>query len=170
MGMKESSISTVITHKRGVLSDQVIRTIKDGQVFYDISNPSAGIYIGQYNRATGKIDAIHLANLGGTISPEELARIIEEIKRSGVVLKTDIVNELNAESIYTQEQVLGAIAAQRLKADITGINTRLTEVERLISTGGILTKESLVTSDSIDVNKKADGTISFDVKWKSYSK
>lgn len=134
----QDGLRTTITHKRGSYTDNTIKGLKDGEVFYD-TDGKRGVWIGKYNDATGKVDAVQVATVGGGGGgvPED------------VIKTADVVGVIRDDETYSQRQVASAEAVKSLRAVITE---------------NIIKKSDIQSSDSLNIEEGASGSLIINVR------
>ena len=119
--------STTMILTRGYDTEKAKKTIRDGEVYFDMNGKTIlmGIYQGPYE----PIKVIEMSVGGGSsISPEALADLVK---------KSDIIQDIDTTSSYTPEKVASAAAVSSLKADILSNTSKISALESLFKEGSI---------------------------------
>ena len=119
--------STTMILTRGYDTEKAKKTIRDGEVYFDMNGKTIlmGIYQGPYE----PIQVIEMSVGGGSsISPEALADLVK---------KSDIIQDIDTTSSYTPEKVASAAAVSSLKADILSNTSKISALESLFKEGSI---------------------------------
>lgn len=119
--------STTMILTRGYDTEKAKKTIRDGEVYFDMNGKTIlmGIYQGPYE----PIKVIEMSVGGGSsISPEALADLVK---------KSDIIQDIDPSSSYTPEKVASATAVSSLKADILSNTSKISALEGLFKEGSI---------------------------------
>ena len=119
--------STTMILTRGYDTEKAKKTIRDGEVYFDMNGKTIlmGIYQGPYE----PIKVIEMSVGGGSsISPEALADLVK---------KSDIIQDIDTTSSYTPEKVASAAAVSSLKADILSNTSKISALEGLFKEGSI---------------------------------
>ena len=122
---REPSTTMILT--RGYDTEKAKKTIRDGEVYFDMNGKTIlmGIYQGPYE----PIKVIEMSVGGGSsISPEALADLVK---------KSDIIQDIDTTSSYTPEKVASAAAVSSLKADILSNTSKISALEGLFKEGSI---------------------------------
>lgn len=119
--------STTMILTRGYDTEKAKKTIRDGEVYFDMNGKTIlmGIYQGPYE----PIKVIEMSVGGGSsISPEALADLVK---------KSDIIQDIDTTSSYAPEKVASAAAVSSLKADILSNTSKISALEGLFKEGSI---------------------------------
>ena len=119
--------STTMILTRGYDTEKAKKTIRDGEVYFDMNGKTIlmGIYQGPYE----PIKVIEMsAGGGGSISPEALADLVK---------KSDVIQDIDPSSSYTPEKVASASAVSSLKADVLSNTSKISVLEGLFKEGSI---------------------------------
>ena len=119
--------STTMILTRGYDTEKAKKTIRDGEVSFDMNGKTIlmGIYQGPYE----PIKVIEMSVGGGSsISPEALADLVK---------KSDIIQDIDTTSSYAPEKVASAAAVSSLKADILSNTSKISALESLFKEGSI---------------------------------
>ena len=119
--------STTMILTRGYDTEKAKKTIRDGEVYFDMNGKTIlmGIYQGPYE----PIKVIEMSVGGGSsISPEALADLVK---------KSDIIQDIDTTSSYAPEKVASAAAVSSLKADILSNTSKINALEGLFKEGSI---------------------------------
>ena len=119
--------STTMILTRGYDTEKAKKTIRDGEVYFDMNGKTIlmGIYQGPYE----PIKVIEMSvGGGGSISPEALADLVK---------KSDIIQDIDTTSSYAPEKVASASAVSSLKADILSNTSKISALESLFKEGSI---------------------------------
>ena len=119
--------STTMILTRGYDTEKAKKTIRDGEVYFDMNGKTIlmGIYQGPYE----PIKVIEMSVGGGSsISPEALADLVK---------KSDIIQDIDTTSSYTPEKVASASAVSSLKADVLSNTSKISVLEGLFKEGSI---------------------------------
>ena len=119
------STSMVLT--RGYDTEKAKKTIRDGEVYFDMNGKTIlmGIYQGPYE----PIKVIEMSVGGdGSISQEVLADLVK---------KSDVVQDIDTVSSYEPEKVASASAVSSLKADVISNTDKISTLEGLFKKGTI---------------------------------
>lgn len=119
--------STTMILTRGYDTEKAKKTIRDGEVYFDMNGKTIlmGIYQGPYE----PIKVIEMSVGGGSsISPEALAELVK---------KSDIIQDIDTTSSYAPEKVASAAAVSSLKADILSNTSKISALEGLFKEGSI---------------------------------
>ena len=119
------STSMILT--RGYDTEKAKKTIRDGEVYFDMNGKTIlmGIYQGPYE----PIKVIEMSVGGdGSISQEVLADLVK---------KSDVVQDIDTVSSYEPEKVASASAVSSLKADVISNTDKISVLEDLFKEGTI---------------------------------
>lgn len=119
--------STTMILTRGYDTEKAKKTIRDGEVYFDMNGKTIlmGIYQGPYE----PIKVIEMSvGGGGSISPEVLADLVK---------KSDVIQDIDPSSSYTPEKVASASAVSSLKADVLSNTSKISVLEGLFKEGSI---------------------------------
>lgn len=119
--------STTMILTRGYDTEKAKKTIRDGEVYFDMNGKTIlmGIYQGPYE----PIKVIEMSvGGGGSISPEALADLVK---------KSDVIQDIDPSSSYTPEKVASASAVSSLKADVLSNTSKISVLEGLFKEGSI---------------------------------
>ena len=119
--------STTMILTRGYDTEKAKKTIRDGEVYFDMNGKTIlmGIYQGPYE----PIKVIEMSvGGGGSISPEALADLVK---------KSDVIQDIDSSSSYTPEKVASASAVSSLKADVLSNTSKISVLEGLFKEGSI---------------------------------
>ena len=119
------STSMILT--RGYDTEKAKKTIRDGEVYFDMNGKTIlmGIYQGPYE----PIKVIEMSVGGdGSISQEVLADLVK---------KSDVIQDIDPSSSYTPEKVASASAVSSLKADVLSNTSKISVLEGLFKEGSI---------------------------------
>ena len=119
------STSMILT--RGYDTEKAKKTIRDGEVYFDMNGKTIlmGIYQGPYE----PIKVIEMSVGGdGSISQEVLADLVK---------KSDVVQDIDTVSSYEPEKVASASAVSSLKADVISNTDKISTLEGLFKKGTI---------------------------------
>ena len=119
--------STTMILTRGYDTEKAKKTIRDGEVYFDMNGKTIlmGIYQGPYE----PIKVIEMSvGGGGSISPEVLADLVK---------KSDVIQDIDPSSSYTPEKVASASAVSSLKADVLSNTSKISVLEGLFKEGTI---------------------------------
>lgn len=119
--------STTMILTRGYDTEKAKKTIRDGEVYFDMNGKTIlmGIYQGPYE----PIKVIEMSvGGGGSISPEVLADLVK---------KSDVIQDIDPSSSYTPEKVASASAVSSLKADVLSNTDKISVLEGLFKEGTI---------------------------------
>ena len=119
--------STTMILTRGYDTEKAKKTIRDGEVYFDMNGKTIlmGIYQGPYE----PIRVIEMSvGGGGSISPEALADLVK---------KSDVIQDIDSSSSYTPEKVASASAVSSLKADVLSNTSKISVLEGLFKEGSI---------------------------------
>ena len=119
--------STTMNLTRGYDTEKAKKTIRDGEVYFDMNGKTIlmGIYQGPYE----PIKVIEMSvGGGGSISPEALADLVK---------KSDVIQDIDTSSSYTPEKVASASAVSSLKADVLSNTSKISVLEGLFKEGSI---------------------------------
>ena len=119
--------STTMILTRGYDTEKAKKTIRDGEVYFDMNGKTIlmGIYQGPYE----PIKVIEMSvGGGGSISPEALADLVK---------KSDVIQDIDTSSSYTPEKVASASAVSSLKADVLSNTSKISVLEGLFKEGSI---------------------------------
>ena len=119
------STSMILT--RGYDTEKAKKTIRDGEVYFDMNGKTIlmGIYQGPYE----PIKVIEMSVGGdGSISQEVLADLVK---------KSDVVQDIDTVSSYEPEKVASASAVSSLKADVISNTDKISVLEDLFKDGTI---------------------------------
>lgn len=119
------STSMILT--RGYDTEKAKKTIRDGEVYFDMNGKTIlmGIYQGPYE----PIKVIEMSVGGdGSISQEVLADLVK---------KSDVVQDIDTVSSYEPEKVASASAVSTLKADVISNTDKISVLEDLFKEGTI---------------------------------
>ena len=112
---------------RGYDTEKAKKTIRDGEVYFDMNGKTIlmGIYQGPYE----PIKVIEMSVGGdGSISQEVLADLVK---------KSDVVQDIDTVSSYEPEKVASASAVSSLKADVISNTDKISVLEDLFKEGTI---------------------------------
>lgn len=151
--------STTMILTRGYDTEKAKKTIRDGEVYFDMNGKTIlmGIYQGPYE----PIKVIEMSvGGGGSISPEVLADLVK---------KSDVIQDIDPSSSYTPEKVASASAVSSLKADVLSNTDKISVLEGLFKEGSInpevekyikelLAESELKSSPTITVTPVIDST------------
>ena len=120
------STSMILT--RGYDTEKAKKTIRDGEVYFDMNGKTIlmGIYQGPYEPI--KVIEMSVGDGGGSISPEALADLVK---------KSDVVQDIDTVSSYEPEKVASASAVSSLKADVISNTDKISTLEGLFKEGTI---------------------------------
>ena len=149
--------STTMILTRGYDTEKAKKTIRDGEVYFDMNGKTIlmGIYQGPYE----PIKVIEMSVGGGSsISPEALADLVK---------KSDIIQDIDTTSSYAPEKVASAAAVSSLKADVLSNTSKISALEGLFKEGSInpevekyikelLAESELKSSSTITVKPTTD--------------
>ena len=119
--------STTMILTRGYDTEKAKKTIRDGEVYFDMNGKTIlmGIYQGPYE----PIKVIEMSVGGdGSISQEVLADLVK---------KSDVVQDIDTVSSYEPEKVASASAVSSLKADVISNTDKISTLEGLFKEGTI---------------------------------
>ena len=119
--------STTMILTRGYDTEKAKKTIRDGEVYFDMNGKTIlmGIYQGPYE----PIKVIEMSvGGGGSISQEVLADLVK---------KSDVIQDIDTSSSYTPEKVASASAVSSLKADVLSNTSKISVLEGLFKEGSI---------------------------------
>lgn len=119
--------STTMILTRGYDTEKAKKTIRDGEVYFDMNGKTIlmGIYQGPYE----PIKVIEMSvGGGGSISPEALADLVK---------KSDVIQDIDTSSSYTPEKVASASAVSSLKVDVLSNTDKISVLEGLFKEGSI---------------------------------
>ena len=119
--------STTMILTRGYDTEKAKKTIRDGEVYFDMNGKTIlmGIYQGPYE----PIKVIEMSvGGGGSISPEVLADLVK---------KSDVIQDIDTSSSYTPEKVASASAVSSLKAEVLSNTSKISVLEGLFKEGTI---------------------------------
>ena len=119
--------STTMILTRGYDTETAKKTIRDGEVYFDMNGKTIlmGIYQGPYE----PIKVIEMSvGGGGSISQEVLADLVK---------KSDVIQDIDPSSSYTPEKVASASAVSSLKADVLSNTSKISVLEGLFKEGSI---------------------------------
>ena len=119
--------STTMILTRGYDTEKAKKTIRDGEVYFDMNGKTIlmGIYQGPYE----PIKVIEMSVGGdGSISQEVLADLVK---------KSDVVQDIDTVSSYEPEKVASASAVSTLKADVISNTDKISVLEDLFKEGTI---------------------------------
>ena len=119
--------STTMILTRGYDTEKAKKTIRDGEVYFDMNGKTIlmGIYQGPYE----PIKVIEMSvGGGGSISQEVLADLVK---------KSDVIQDIDPSSSYTPEKVASASAVSSLKADVLSNTSKISVLEGLFKEGTI---------------------------------
>ena len=119
--------STTMILTRGYDTEKAKKTIRDGEVYFDMNGKTIlmGIYQGPYE----PIKVIEMSVGGdGSISQEVLADLVK---------KSDVIQDIDPSSSYTPEKVASASAVSSLKADVLSNTSKISVLEGLFKEGSI---------------------------------
>ena len=119
--------STTMILTRGYDTEKAKKTIRDGEVYFDMNGKTIlmGIYQGPYE----PIKVIEMSvGGGGSISQEVLADLVK---------KSDVIQDIDSSSSYTPEKVASASAVSSLKADVLSNTSKISVLEGLFKEGSI---------------------------------
>ena len=119
--------STTMILTRGYDTEKAKKTIRDGEVYFDMNGKTIlmGIYQGPYE----PIKVIEMSvGGGGSISQEVLADLVK---------KSDVIQDIDPSSSYTPEKVASASAVSSLKADVLSNTDKISVLEGLFKEGTI---------------------------------
>lgn len=119
--------STTMILTRGYDTEKAKKTIRDGEVYFDMNGKTIlmGIYQGPYE----PIKVIEMSvGGGGSISPEALADLVK---------KSDVIQDIDPSSSYTPEKVASASAVSSLKVDVLSNTDKISVLEGLFKEGSI---------------------------------
>ena len=119
--------STTMILTRGYDTEKAKKTIRDGEVYFDMNGKTIlmGIYQGPYE----PIKVIEMSvGGGGSISQEVLADLVK---------KSDVIQDIDPSSSYTPEKVASASAVSSLKADVLSNTSKISVLEGLFKEGSI---------------------------------
>ena len=119
--------STTMILTRGYDTEKAKKTIRDGEVYFDMNGKTIlmGIYQGPYE----PIKVIEMSVGGdGSISQEVLADLVK---------KSDVVQDIDTVSSYEPEKVASASAVSSLKADVISNTDKISVLEDLFKEGTI---------------------------------
>ena len=122
---REPSTTMILT--RGYDTEKAKKTIRDGEVYFDMNGKTIlmGIYQGPYE----PIKVIEMSvGGGGSISQEVLADLVK---------KSDVIQDIDPSSSYTPEKVASASAVSTLKADVLSNTSKISVLEGLFKEGSI---------------------------------
>lgn len=117
--------STTMILTRGYDTEKAKKTIRDGEVYFDMNGKTIlmGIYQGPYE----PIKVIEMSvGGGGSISPEALADLVK---------KSDVIQDIDTSSSYTPEKVASASAVSSLKVDVLSNTDKISVLEGLFKEG-----------------------------------
>lgn len=151
------STSMILT--RGYDTEKAKKTIRDGEVYFDMNGKTIlmGIYQGPYE----PIKVIEMSVGGGSsISPEALADLVK---------KSDVIQDIDTSASYAPEKVASASAVSTLKADVISNTSKISVLEGLFKEGVInpevekyikelLAASELKSSPTITVNPVTETT------------
>lgn len=149
--------STTMILTRGYDTEKAKKTIRDGEVYFDMNGKTIlmGIYQGPYE----PIKVIEMSvGGGGSISQEVLADLVK---------KSDVIQDIDPSSSYTPEKVASASAVSSLKADVLSNTSKIGILEGLFKEGSInpevekyikelLAESELKSSSTITVKPTTD--------------
>ena len=117
--------STTMILTRGYDTEKAKKTIRDGEVYFDMNGKTIlmGIYQGPYEPI--KVIEISVGD-GGSISPEALADLVK---------KSDVIQDIDTSSSYTPEKVASASAVSSLKVDVLSNTDKISVLEGLFKEG-----------------------------------
>lgn len=152
------STSMILT--RGYDTEKAKKTIRDGEVYFDMNGKTIlmGIYQGPYEPI--KVVEMSVGSGGSSISPEALADLVK---------KSDVIQDIDASASYTPEKVASASAVSSLKADVISNTSKISVLEGLFKEGVInpevekyikelLAASELKSSPTITVNPVTETT------------
>lgn len=119
--------STTMILTRGYDTEKAKKTIRDGEVYFDMNGKTIlmGIYQGPYE----PIKVIEMSvGGGGSISQEVLANLVQ---------KSDVIQDIDTTSSYAPEKVASASAVSSLKADVLSNTDKISVLESLFKEGSI---------------------------------
>lgn len=119
--------STIMILTRGYDTEKAKKTIRDGEVYFDMNGKTIlmGIYQGPYE----PIKVIEMSvGGGGSISQEVLADLVK---------KSDVIQDIDTSSSYTPEKVASASAVSALKVDVITNSDKINILEGLVKEGSI---------------------------------
>ena len=151
--------STTMILTRGYDTEKAKKTIRDGEVYFDMNGKTIlmGIYQGPYE----PIKVIEMSvGGGGSISQEVLADLVK---------KSDVIQDIDPSSSYTPEKVASASAVSSLKADVLSNTSKISILEGLFKEGSInpevekyikklLAESELKSSSTITITPVIDST------------
>lgn len=117
------STSMILT--RGYDTEKAKKTIRDGEVYFDMNGKTIlmGIYQGPYE----PIKVIEMSvGGGGSISQEALADLVK---------KSDVIQDIDTSASYAPEKVASASAVSALKADVISNTDKISVLEGLFKEG-----------------------------------
>lgn len=152
--------STTMILTRGYDTEKAKKTIRDGEVYFDMNGKTIlmGIYQGPYEPI--KVVEMSVGGGGGSISPEALADLIK---------KSDVIQDIDPSTPYAPEKVASASAVSSLKADVISNTSKISVLEGLFKEGSInpevekyikelLAESGLKSSSTITVSPVIDST------------
>lgn len=152
------STSMILT--RGYDTEKAKKTIRDGEVYFDMNGKTIlmGIYQGPYEPI--KVVEMSVGGDGGSISPEALADLVK---------KSDVIQDIDTSASYAPEKVASASAVSSLKADVISNTSKISVLEGLFKEGVInpevekyikelLAASELKSSPTITVNPVTETT------------
>lgn len=153
------STSMILT--RGYDTEKAKKTIRDGEVYFDMNGKTIlmGIYQGPYEPI--KVIEMSVGGGGGSISPEALADLIK---------KSDVIQDIDTTSSYAPEKVASASAVSALKVDVLSNTSKINILEGLVKEGSInpeikkyikelLVESELKSSSTITVSPVAESHV-----------
>ena len=151
--------STTMILTRGYDTEKAKKTIRDGEVYFDMNGKTIlmGIYQGPYEPI--KVVEMSVGG-GGSISQEVLADLVK---------KSDVIQDIDTSTSYAPEKVASASAVSSLKADVLSNTDKISVLEGLFKEGTInpevekyikelLAASELKSSPTITVNPVTETT------------
>ena len=152
--------STTMILTRGYDTEKAKKTIRDGEVYFDMNGKTIlmGIYQGPYEPI--KVIEMSVGGGGSSISPEALADLVK---------KSDVIQDIDTSASYAPEKVASASAVSTLKADVISNTSKISVLEGLFKEGTIspevekyikelLAASELKSSPTITVNPVTETT------------
>ena len=152
--------STTMILTRGYDTEKAKKTIRDGEVYFDMNGKTIlmGIYQGPYEPI--KVVEMSVGGGGSSISPEALADLVK---------KSDVIQDIDTSASYAPEKVASASAVSSLKADVISNTSKISVLEGLFKEGSInpevekyikelLAASELKSSPTITVNPVTETT------------